>query len=96
LAELAAAGVPAVVVPYPHAADNHQLRNAQRLAASGACLVLDERQIGDDLPQRLRIAIAGLVTNPGARNAMSVAMRRMSHPQAANDITRVIRDIAGL
>ncbi len=96
LAELAAAGVPAVVIPYPHAADNHQLRNAQRMAASGACLVLDERQVGDDLPQRLRTAIAGLVANPVARSAMSAAMRRMSRPQAANDVTRVIRDIAGL
>jgi UDP-N-acetylglucosamine--N-acetylmuramyl-(pentapeptide) pyrophosphoryl-undecaprenol N-acetylglucosamine transferase len=96
LAELAAAGVPAVVIPYPHAADNHQLRNAQRLAAGGACLVLDERQAGDDLPQRLRTAIGGLVTNPVARGAMSAAMRRLSRPQAANDVTRVIRDIAGL
>jgi UDP-N-acetylglucosamine--N-acetylmuramyl-(pentapeptide) pyrophosphoryl-undecaprenol N-acetylglucosamine transferase len=96
LAELAAAGVPAVVVPYPHAADDHQLRNAQRMAAGGACVVLDERQANPDLAQRLHTAIAGLVTNPTARGAMSAAMLRMSRPKAADDVTRVIRDVAGL
>lgn len=96
LAELAAAGVPAVVVPYPHAADDHQLHNAQRLAAGGACLVLDERQPGPALADRLRVAIAGLVTNPAARRAMSAAMLRHSHPSAAADVVRVIRETAGV
>lgn len=95
LAELAAAGVPAVVVPYPHAADDHQLRNAQRLAAGGACLVLDERLPGPALSARLRSAIGNLVTNPAARQAMSAAMLRQSHPAAAADVVRVIREIAG-
>ena len=39
LAELAAAGVPAILVPYPHAADDHQRKNAEALAAAGACLI---------------------------------------------------------
>jgi UDP-N-acetylglucosamine:LPS N-acetylglucosamine transferase len=42
LAELAMAGVPAVVVPYPQAADNHQAANAKVFAAAGACRVIDE------------------------------------------------------
>lgn len=96
LAELAAAGIPAVVVPYPHAADDHQRRNAQRLAAGGACVVLDERQAGVDMAQRLQAAIGGLVSSPSARQAMSAAMRRMARPEAAADVTRVIREAAGL
>jgi UDP-N-acetylglucosamine--N-acetylmuramyl-(pentapeptide) pyrophosphoryl-undecaprenol N-acetylglucosamine transferase len=42
LAELALAGVPAVVVPYPQATDNHQAANAKVFAAAGACRVIDE------------------------------------------------------
>jgi len=96
LAELAAAGVPAVVVPYPHAADDHQRRNAERLAAGGGCLVVDERQAGPDMAERLQAAIGGLVSSAAARRAMSASLRRMAQPEAALDVARVIREAAGL
>lgn len=96
LAELAAAGVPAVVVPYPHAADNHQFHNAQRLAAGGACVLLDERQAGSAFGDRLRATVGQLATNPAARQAMAAAMLRQSRPDAASDVVRIIRDTAGI
>jgi UDP-N-acetylglucosamine--N-acetylmuramyl-(pentapeptide) pyrophosphoryl-undecaprenol N-acetylglucosamine transferase len=96
LAELAAAGVPAVVVPYPHAADNHQFHNAQRLAAGGACVLLDERQAGEALAERLRSAVGQLAANPAARQAMAAAMLRQSRPTAASDVVRILRETAGL
>jgi UDP-N-acetylglucosamine--N-acetylmuramyl-(pentapeptide) pyrophosphoryl-undecaprenol N-acetylglucosamine transferase len=43
LAELAAAAVPAVLVPYPHAADDHQRQNAEVFAAAGGCVIVDPR-----------------------------------------------------
>lgn len=96
LAELTAAAVPAVVVPYPHAADDHQLRNAERLAGRGACLVLDERYPGPDISERLRTAIGSLMASLPARRAMSAAMRGLARPEAAADAARVIREAAGL
>jgi UDP-N-acetylglucosamine--N-acetylmuramyl-(pentapeptide) pyrophosphoryl-undecaprenol N-acetylglucosamine transferase len=78
LAELAATGTPSILVPYPHAADDHQAHNAEVFAAAGASVVIADRDLdGDRLwwaldailqPERLaamRRAAAGLTT-PGA------------------------------
>lgn len=55
LGELAATGTPALLVPYPHAADDHQRRNAEAYAATGAAVVMEDRDVdGDALWWRLR------------------------------------------
>jgi len=54
LGELAFLGKPAVLVPYPHASDDHQRRNAERFAANGAAVVIDD----SDLATRLRPVLA--------------------------------------
>ena len=58
LAELAVSGVPAVLVPYPYAADDHQRKNAEVYTSAGACLLLDQREVTG--PPR---AVAGLPTS---------------------------------
>jgi UDP-N-acetylglucosamine--N-acetylmuramyl-(pentapeptide) pyrophosphoryl-undecaprenol N-acetylglucosamine transferase len=70
LAEIAALRLPAVLVPYPHAVDNHQYYNAQALLRADAALVLEQKHadpasllrlvepFGDDSPARLRMAVA--------------------------------------
>jgi UDP-N-acetylglucosamine--N-acetylmuramyl-(pentapeptide) pyrophosphoryl-undecaprenol N-acetylglucosamine transferase len=48
LGELAALGLPSILVPYPFAADDHQLRNARAFEAAGACAVIEDRELNAD------------------------------------------------
>jgi len=95
LAELAAAGVPAVVVPFPRAADDHQGRNAQAFAAGGACLIVDEQDNAASLPERLATALAGPLSGTVRRAAMSAAIRRLSRPRAADEVAAIVLDRLG-
>jgi len=74
LAELAVAGVPAVLLPYPHAADDHQRRNAEWFAAAGGAVVLDER----GLPGRgtVPIPVSGEGDSPIFAPTLRVAARK--------------------
>jgi UDP-N-acetylglucosamine--N-acetylmuramyl-(pentapeptide) pyrophosphoryl-undecaprenol N-acetylglucosamine transferase len=91
LAELAASGVPAVLIPYPHAADDHQQQNAASFAASGGCLVIDQRDRRLPFADRLAEVLAPLVADPARLAAMSAAMGRLAKPAAAAEIVAVIR-----
>ena len=79
-AELAVAGKASILVPFAGAADDHQTRNARALEASGAALVLEERQLtGESLAR----AVCGLAFDPSALTAMGAAARRLGRPDAA-------------
>lgn len=83
LAELAIAGKPAILIPLPTAADDHQSKNAARFAEAGAALLLDQRKAqGEDLA----VAIAKLAPDMAKRTAMAKAMRGLARPQAAQAI----------
>jgi UDP-N-acetylglucosamine--N-acetylmuramyl-(pentapeptide) pyrophosphoryl-undecaprenol N-acetylglucosamine transferase len=85
LAELTAAGRPAVLIPLPTAADDHQRKNAEVLARAGAAELLEQgRLTGEELAAR----ILSLAADPGRRAAMSRAARAFARP----DATRVIVD----
>lgn len=87
LAELAAAGRPAILVPYPHAADDHQRHNAQAVVDAGAArMVLDERLGGDALADEVRTLLA----DDARRRRMAAASRTLAAP----DATRRIADVA--
>jgi UDP-N-acetylglucosamine--N-acetylmuramyl-(pentapeptide) pyrophosphoryl-undecaprenol N-acetylglucosamine transferase len=94
LAELAAAGVPAVLVPYPHATDDHQLHNAEVYATAGGAVTLDERGLPRRLDHRLAETISALLTDSNRRARMSLAMRRLARPDAAARVALLIRSIA--
>ena len=88
LAELAAAGRPAVLVPFPHATDNHQEHNARALVDAGAALLLRE---GEWSAERLCDALAGLLVEHGESGAarlagMRAAMLGAARPEAARTI----------
>lgn len=87
LAELAALRVPAILIPYPHAADNHQHHNARAFAEAGAARWVAQ---SDAAPERLRSEILGLLLNPGARASMANALTRLHQPQAARTVARHI------
>ena len=81
--EVAAAGRPAIFVPYPFAADNHQERNAQALADAGAALVFRQADLTGN---KLAEAVRGLVDDPGHLERMQSAMKSLGRPEAAATI----------
>jgi UDP-N-acetylglucosamine--N-acetylmuramyl-(pentapeptide) pyrophosphoryl-undecaprenol N-acetylglucosamine transferase len=85
IAELMAAGRPAIVVPYPHHKDRQQLRNAEVLQQSSAAVVVEEREI---TPERLRAVVADLLDDPQRLAAMGAAAGAL----AASDPTAAILD----
>lgn len=93
LAELSAAGVPAVLLPYPHATDDHQLANARHFSADGGCVTIDEREISDRLDDRLADVLCFLLANDKLRERMSEAMRSLARPTAARDVAELIWSI---
>ena len=87
LAELTAAGKPSILIPLPTATDDHQRRNAEALASTGAAdVMLQQDATGPALAAR----ITSLVHDQGARTRMSAAARALARPDAA----RVIVDHA--
>ena len=91
LAEIAACGVPAILVPYPFAAYNHQEINAQNLAErGGAVLILD----GDLTGERLATEVQRLVRDRQALIRMSTNARKFARPDAALRIARSLLEWA--
>jgi len=86
LAELAVLGKPALLVPYPHAADNHQKKNAAYYEAGGGCVVFEEHQLTSSA---LADEIFDLVTDRNKRAAMAAAMKKLAMPEAASKIVDV-------
>lgn len=83
VAELAAAGVGAILVPFPHAVDDHQTRNAGYLVQGGAALLVPQAQLD---PQRLADLFAELGQDRGRLLDMAVAARRLAQPDAAEQV----------
>lgn len=81
--ELAFLGLPAVLVPYPFAADDHQTHNAKSFAEAGAALLAPEREL--DGP-KLAALVGELLQEPGKLEVMSRAMRALSVDDAAGKI----------
>lgn len=80
VAELAMAGLPALLVPYPFAADDHQTANAAALAEAGAARILDARPLRSE---QVLDAIRSLCADPEALRAMSEAASKLARPDAA-------------
>jgi UDP-N-acetylglucosamine--N-acetylmuramyl-(pentapeptide) pyrophosphoryl-undecaprenol N-acetylglucosamine transferase len=91
LAELAIAGRPAILIPLPTAADDHQRKNAARFASVGAAQVLDQVTARSE---DLAAAIVGLAKDGAKRADMGVAMRKLARPQAAQAIVDRLEALA--
>jgi UDP-N-acetylglucosamine--N-acetylmuramyl-(pentapeptide) pyrophosphoryl-undecaprenol N-acetylglucosamine transferase len=96
LAELALAGVPAVVVPFPDAAENHQMANAQVYRDAGACVVVDELAAGERLTDDLTVQIRSLIADHERRDEMRKAMRSLANPDAAEIIADRCCEVLGM
>jgi UDP-N-acetylglucosamine--N-acetylmuramyl-(pentapeptide) pyrophosphoryl-undecaprenol N-acetylglucosamine transferase len=93
LAELSAAGVPAILLPYPQATDDHQAANARHFSADGGCVTIDEREISDRLDDRLADVLCFLLANEALRKRMSAAIHALAKPTAARDVAELIWSI---
>jgi len=93
VAELAAAGKPALLVPFAAAADEHQRRNAEAMVHAGAAVMLEEKDL--EIPERLLAALTGLLNDPVRLAAMSAAARTQAHPGAAERIADRLAELAG-
>ena len=93
VAEIAAAGKPAVFVPFPRAADDHQRVNAEALAKHGAAVVVEESKLEGVW---LAETIAALLQDPQRLGTMGQAARGLSHPNAAREIAAMAARVAGI
>jgi UDP-N-acetylglucosamine--N-acetylmuramyl-(pentapeptide) pyrophosphoryl-undecaprenol N-acetylglucosamine transferase len=92
VAELAAAAIPAVFVPFPFAADDHQTRNVQALVEGGAARVVAEKDLtGEGLAEQLNRWKAGR----GELEAMATAMAAFGRPRAADTILDDVFEMVG-
>jgi UDP-N-acetylglucosamine--N-acetylmuramyl-(pentapeptide) pyrophosphoryl-undecaprenol N-acetylglucosamine transferase len=85
LAEIAACGTPAILIPYPHAAHDHQAVNAGNLVERGAAAVLLDRELTGE---RLANEIAHWLSDRQALSRMSANARTFARPDAAERIVR--------
>jgi len=92
VAEVTAAGKPAIFVPFPRAADDHQKRNAEALERAGAAVMIEESNLNRE---SLVNAISTLFSDPSRLEKMGYAARKLSHPSAARDIAAMAARLAG-
>ncbi|SOD56323.1 undecaprenyldiphospho-muramoylpentapeptide beta-N-acetylglucosaminyltransferase [Pseudoxanthomonas wuyuanensis] len=92
LAELCAAGVGSVLVPFAQAVDDHQTRNAEFLVERGAAVLLKQ---DEQLPERLQAVLRDLAGDSGRRLAMATAARDLAKVDAAERIADIILEEAG-
>ena len=90
--ELAQYGLPAVLVPYPHASAGHQSTNARWMADAGAAVVLPDAEL---TPERLRREVDAIALDPQRLRAMGEASQRLARPDAAREIAGEVLSAAG-
>lgn len=96
VSEIAAVGLPSILVPYPHAADNHQLYNASVLADAGGAIILEDANLNRDT---LAAALDPLFADPGAlaemRRSLGTVARRDAAKLIVDDMLTLVASQAG-
>jgi UDP-N-acetylglucosamine--N-acetylmuramyl-(pentapeptide) pyrophosphoryl-undecaprenol N-acetylglucosamine transferase len=93
VAELAAIGRPAILVPLPHALDQDQRANATMLEKAGGAIRLDQLEF---TPDRLAVEISALAAEPTRLSAMAQAARSIGVLDAADRLAKLVLEVAGL
>jgi len=91
VAEVTAAGKPAIFVPFPQAADDHQRRNAEAIVAGGAAVLIPQAELTSE---RLSQTVIELLSNPKRLQEMSERARALSHVDAAGRMARMVAELA--
>lgn len=92
VAEVTAAGRPAILAPFPRAADDHQKRNAEALERAGAAVMLEESKLSRESLVKM---VRALFADHSRLEQMGDAARRLSHPNAAGDVAAMAAQLAG-
>ena len=92
VAELAAAGMASIMVPYPYAVDDHQTANAQYLSQSGAAILVSQDDLAKELLSDL---LEDLCANREKLIEMSSKAKALAKPQATNKVAAICADLAG-
>lgn len=92
IAEVTAHGRPAVLVPYPHAAADHQTANARWMADAGAAVVVADHDL---TPETLRAEVSSLLGDPERLRAMATTSAGLARPDAARAIAAEVLEAAG-
>jgi UDP-N-acetylglucosamine--N-acetylmuramyl-(pentapeptide) pyrophosphoryl-undecaprenol N-acetylglucosamine transferase len=89
--ELAAAGVPSILAPYPHATADHQAGNARYMADAGAAVVVPDAEVDG---ARLRAEVTALLGDPARLEAMQRSARAAARPDAASRVAAAVLEAA--
>ena len=89
--ELAAAGLPAILVPYPHATGDHQTANAEHFVAAGGGVIVSDAALD---AATLRARVAELRDMPERLVHMRKGMRSCARPEAAGIVARELLRLA--
>jgi UDP-N-acetylglucosamine--N-acetylmuramyl-(pentapeptide) pyrophosphoryl-undecaprenol N-acetylglucosamine transferase len=89
--EIAAHGLPAILIPYPHAAGDHQSANARWMSDAGAACVIPDAQLS---AERLREQVLALLADRGRLASMAAASSALARPQAAAEIAEILLEAA--
>jgi UDP-N-acetylglucosamine--N-acetylmuramyl-(pentapeptide) pyrophosphoryl-undecaprenol N-acetylglucosamine transferase len=88
--EITAAGKPAIFVPFPRAADDHQNVNARALERAGAAVVVEESNLG---AAYLVDTVSALLADPIHLQSMSAAAKSLAHPKAIEEIAAMVKQL---
>ena len=91
VAELAAAGKACLLIPFPGAADQHQLANARAMERAGAARVIEQKDLS---PERLQAEIQSLIASPDGIENLELAARAFARPNAAAEIANLVEELA--
>jgi UDP-N-acetylglucosamine--N-acetylmuramyl-(pentapeptide) pyrophosphoryl-undecaprenol N-acetylglucosamine transferase len=91
VSELAATGTAAILIPLPHAIDDHQTQNARVLASAGAAVLLPQPEA---TPERLAELLTGWIASPSSLTQLSSAASKLAVPDATHRVVEVLRGVA--
>lgn len=90
IAEIQSFGIPSILIPSPHVANNHQYYNAKSLYDKGACEMILESDIG---PLTLNTSISNLLNQPDKLSKISESVKKMATPNASSDIADCVESV---
>jgi UDP-N-acetylglucosamine--N-acetylmuramyl-(pentapeptide) pyrophosphoryl-undecaprenol N-acetylglucosamine transferase len=91
VAEIPVVGLPAILIPYPHAPGDHQMLNAQPLMKAGAGIIVADHEANAD---RVGPAIEGLLTDRTKLKSMAAAATSLAKPRAADELAEWVLELA--
>ncbi len=92
IAEVLNLGIPAIYVPFPHAADDHQRTNARSVVEAGAGVMIDDSELDSD---RSRNLLTGFMNNPVALENLASRARELGRPEAGIEIAESLLELCG-